>query len=365
MPLKPKPWIANAMPAPHGGPLAAEMEALGLSPEDVVDFSVNINPFGPPPGVREAVATAAMERYPDAEATGLRRLLASRLGVGTDNLMAGNGATELIRLAAQCYLGPGDTAIIPQPAFGEYEVACSLAGARVLKPWGREEAGFLPDVTVLVDMVRRNRSHVLFLGNPANPAGSYLDWGAIETLLDADPCCLVAVDEAFISFVEAAWPSPEFVRYPNLVLLRSMTKDYSLAGLRLGYTVASAPVTAVLRRGCPPWNVNAAALAAGEAALKEDGFLKDSMRRVREVKELLAAGLSGLGLTPVISPAPFIIVKVGDAARVRRSLLQQGILVRDCASFGLPDYIRLGPRPVADCRRLIKALAQVMRASHA
>jgi histidinol-phosphate aminotransferase len=280
--------------------------------------------------------------------------------VGTENLLAGNGATELIRLAAQCYIGPGDTAIIPQPAFGEYEIACRLAGARVLKPWGREEAGFLPDVTALVDIVKRYQSRILFLGNPANPAGSYLDRDTIETLLDADPCCLVAVDEAFISFVEAAWPSPELIRYPNLVLLRSMTKDYSLAGLRLGYTVASAPVTAVLRRGCPPWNVNTAALAAGEAALKEDGFLEDSMRRIREVRDMLAVGLSGLGLTPLPSPAPFIIVKVGDAAGVRRSLLRQGILVRDCTSFGLPDYIRLGPRPLADCQRLLEALAQVM-----
>jgi histidinol-phosphate aminotransferase len=341
------------------------METLGLSPQDVVDFSVNINTFGPPPGVREAVAAAAVERYPDAEATGLRRLLAARLGVNADNLLAGNGATELIRLVAQCYTGPGDTAIIPQPAFGEYEVACRLAGAKVLKPWGREEAGFLPDVTALVDMVKREQPSILFLGNPANPAGSYLDERAIETVLDADPCCLVVLDEAFISFVEAAWPSPRLVRYPNLVLLRSMTKDYSLAGLRLGYTVASAPVTAVLRRVCPPWNVNTAALAAGETALVQDRFLKNSMRKIREIRNRLAAGLSGMGLNPVPSPAPFIMVNVGDADGVRHSLLQQGILVRDCTSFGLPGHIRLGPRPEVDCRRFIKALAQVMGISRA
>jgi histidinol-phosphate/aromatic aminotransferase/cobyric acid decarboxylase-like protein len=125
------------------------VESLGLAPEEVVDFSVSINPFGPPPGVREAVASASVERYPDPEATGLRRLLASRLRVGMENLLAGNGATELIRIVAQCYLGPGDTALVPQPAFGEYEVACRLTGATALRPWAREEACFVPNVAEL------------------------------------------------------------------------------------------------------------------------------------------------------------------------------------------------------------------------
>jgi histidinol-phosphate aminotransferase len=361
------------------------MAALGLLPEEVVDFSVNINPFGPPPGVREAVASASVERYPDPEATGLRRLLASRLGVGLENLLAGNGATELIRLVAQCYLGPGDRALVPQPAFGEYEVACKLAGATVLKPWAREEAGFVPDVAELVALVRRHRPRALFLGSPTNPAGCYLGRAEIEALLEADTGCLVAVDEAFISFVEGAWPSPELLHHPNLVLLRSMTKDYALAGLRLGYAVASEEVIAVLRRACPPWNVNAAALAAGEAALMAEGFLADSMGRIREAREVLVAGLSGLsgglsalrspilrsdrtpseGLVPIPSPAPFLLVKVGDAAGLRRSLLRHGILVRDCASFGLPAYIRLGPRPVADCQRLIEALTRITEGSRA
>ncbi len=358
MPLTPKPWIGEAHPTTHGGPDVTEMEALGLSPEEVVDFSVNINPFGPPPGVREAVATAPVERYPDPEATGLRRLLASRLRVGMENLVLGNGATELIRVVALCYLGPGDTALVPQPAFGEYEVACKLAGAAVLKPWAREEAGFVPDVAGLVALVKQHRPRVLFLGNPANPAGCYLDRAAIEALVKADPGCLVAVDEAFVSFVEDAWPSLELLHHPNLVLLRSMTKDYALAGLRLGYAVAPTEVIAVLRRVCPPWNVNAAALSAGEAALKDEGFLTDSMKRIREAREVMATGLSGLGLAPVPSPAPFLLVRVGDAAGLRRFLLKQGILVRDCASFGLPGYIRIGPRPLADCQRLIEALAR-------
>lgn len=358
MSLRPKPWIAEVSPAAHGGPNADEMAALGLSPEAVVDFSVNINPFGPPPGVREAVAAAPVASYPDPEAAGLRRLLASRVGVGMGNLLAGNGATELIRLVALCYLSPGDTALVPQPAFGEYEVACRLAGAAVLKPWAREADGFVPDVAELVVLVSRHRPRVLFLGHPANPAGGYLGREAVEALLEASPGCLVAVDEAFVSFVEGAWPATGLLGYPNLVLLRSMTKDYALAGLRLGYAVAPEPVITVLRRACPPWNVNSAALSAGEAVLKDDCFLRDSMRKVREAREVLAAGLAGLGLAPIPSPAPFLLVRVGDAAGVRRALLREGILVRDCASFGLPGYIRLGPRPVADGRRLLGALAR-------
>ncbi|MEE9201584.1 MAG: histidinol-phosphate transaminase [Dehalococcoidia bacterium] len=363
--MTPKPWIGDARPAAHGGPDVAEMDALGLSPDGMMDFSVSINPFGPPPGVREAVASASVERYPDPEATGLRRLLASQLRVGTENLLVGNGATELIRLVAQCYLGPGDTALVPQPTFGEYEVACKLTGATVLRPWAQEESGFATDTAELVTLVRRHRPRVLFLGNPANPAGCYLSRAEIEALLEADTGCLVSVDEAFISFVEGAWPSTELLHHPNLVLLRSMTKDYALAGLRLGYAVAPEEVIAVLRRACPPWNVNAAALAAGEAVLRAEGFLSDSMGRVREARDVMTRGLSRMEMAPIPSPAPFLLVKVGDAAGLRRSLLRHGILVRDCASFGLPGYIRLGPRPVADCQRLIEALAAITEGSHA
>jgi histidinol-phosphate aminotransferase len=356
--LPPKPRMNKLVPPAHGGIDYPELEKLGISPEDVLDFSVSTNPFGPPPGIKEALAQASIERYPDSEATELGQSLAKKLNISPANLIIGSGSTELIRLVTTAYFGADVPVIIPQPTYGEYEISCQLVGARVLKQPTREEADFRLNVAEMVALIRKHRPKGVFLCNPNNPTGQYLSKEEVRKILSAAKDSLVILDEAYIAFTENTWSSVDLIDSGNLVILRSMTKDYALAGLRLGYAVAAESIISVLKRVRPPWNVSSVAQAGGIFALKADGYLDSCRLKINEAREFLVEGLKGLGLSPLPSETNFFLVKVGDAARFRQALLKKGILVRDCTSFGLPHYLRLAPRTIAECQRLLAVMKE-------
>ena len=357
--LRPKSNIEKLVTASHGGINYPELEKLGILPDKVLDFSVSTNPFGPPPGIETALRQASIDRYPDSDATELRLLLARKLGVNADNLIIGSGSTELIRLIATSYFGLDDTVIIPQPTYGDYEVACNLAGARVLRQPMPEVTGFQLNVGELIDLIRRHRPRGIFLCNPNNPTGQYLSGEEFKEITSSASESLLILDEAYIAFTADTWSSLDLIHRGNLIVLRSMTKDYALAGLRLGYAIAAEPIISVLRNVKPPWNVSSVAQKAGIYALEADGYLDTCRKNIKEAKDFLVAGLKGLGLAPLPSQTNFFLVKVGDAAGFRQALLRKGILVRDCTSFGLPDYIRLAPRSMAECQILLTAVKEV------
>jgi histidinol-phosphate aminotransferase len=176
---------------------------------------------------------------------------------------------------------------------------------------------------------------------------------------------LVILDEAYIAFTEKAWSSQDLVNHGHVVILRSMTKDYALAGLRLGYAIAAEPIISVLKRVRPPWNVNALAQKAGTLALNADSYLKECSSKIREAKDFLIKELERLGLSPLPSQTNFFLVRVGNATAFKQALLKKGILVRDCTSFGLPQYIRLAPRTLPECQKLIESIKEVGVLSHA
>ena len=359
--LQPKPNVAKMLPSRHGGIDYAELERLGISPQSVMDFSVSTNPFGPPPGIAAALSRAPVDRYPDSDATKLRLLLARKLKISPDNILVGSGSTELIRLVAAAYFGPGDPVVIPQPTYSEYEVACNLADARVLKMTMPEETGFRLKSAGFADFIKKHQPKGIFLCNPNNPTGQYLSASEVKEILSAAGDSLLILDEAYVAFTENAWPSLDLLPQDNLVILRSMTKDYALAGLRLGYAIAAEPVISVLERVKPPWNVSSAAQAAGVHVLQADGYLDACREKIKEAKQLLIAGLKDMGFAVLPSATNFFLVKVGHAARFRQALLGKGILVRECTSFGLPGYIRLAPRPLTECRLLLAAIKEVKR----
>ncbi len=189
--------------------------------------------------------------------------------------------------------------------------------------------------------------------------GYYLSREEVLEILSAAKDALVVVDEAYIAFTENAWTSLELIGWGNVVILRSMTKDYALAGLRLGYCIAPETIISALKRVIPPWNVSSVAQAAGIHALKADGYLEACRIKIKEAKEFLVEGLKVLGLSALPSQTNFFLVKVGDAARFRQALFKKGILIRDCTSFGLPDYIRLAPRTMAECQKLLAAIQEL------
>ena len=172
----------------------------------------------------------------------------------------------------------------------------------------------------------------------------------METLLTVSQDTLVIIDEAYIAFTKNSWAAVDLINAGNVIILRSMTKDYALAGLRLGYAMANESIISVLERVRPPWNVSSAAQAAGIAALRAEGYIESCAAKISQAKDFLVQELLKLDCAPLPSQTNFFLVKVKDATALRQGLLRQGVLVRDCASFGLPNYIRLSPRTMPECK---------------
>ena len=355
----------------HGGLNVAELESLGLRPEEVIDFSASINPLGPSLRALEAAQSVYLGAYPDPDCLKLREAIGEVLGVEPARVLPGNGSTELIHLLARAYLGPKDTAIIFAPTFGEYAAACRIQGVTPVtvfpptleiaeRPFHWDLPGALESIAVL-------RPSVVFLCNPNNPTGVYLGHDEVASIAGAlQGIGLLVLDEAYVSFVDQPWDSTPLLRSVtsdggNVALLRSMTKDYALTGLRLGYMLASEEIVERVRSFQYSWSVNAPAQAAGIAAIADREQVQKGREAVREGKEFLLKTARSLGLECAPCAANFLLLKVGRADELRRQLLtRHKVCVRDCASFGLPEYIRVGIRTMDDNRILADALKQVL-----
>jgi L-threonine-O-3-phosphate decarboxylase len=353
--IAPRRHVAALAPVPHGSIGDEELARLGLRRDQVVDFSTNTNPLGPSPAVLEAVRTAVWTHYPDDGATALRRAIAAREGVVPESVVVGNGSAELIWLVALAFLEPGQSAVVVGPTFGEYARAVRVAGGVVRELTARREDGLRPDLAAVAAVAASAR--LLFVCDPNNPTGVLLGADALARLARSRPETLIVVDEAYRPFLDEvpAWPTvPE-----NAVRLRSMTKDGALPGLRLGYALAAPPIARALEAVRPPWSVNAVAQAAGLAALADGGHVARARDEVRRARAYLTSELTRLGRPVLPSSANFLLVEVGDGAAVRAALLDHGVVVRDCASFGLPAHIRIGLRTLPECRRLVEAFERL------
>ena len=344
----------------HGGLDATELRAFGLRPGDVLDFSSNLNPLGTSEAVRRAAVSANLAAYPDRDSTILRDALAARIGVGADHLLVGNGSTELIHLLARAILQPGDRCLLFTPTFGEYEAAAMLAGADVHSFRAHEHNAFHWPIDAALDRIRELRPALAFLCNPNNPTGVYLDRETVERIRQAIGLDgLLVLDDAYATFVDQPWRTEPLIDGGNVAILRSMTKDHALAGVRLGYLIASPDVCAAGRALQPAWSVNAIAQEAGVAALDNGAHVEAARDVIRDAKAYLCARLNAMGLQVVPSTANFLLVEVGDGAHVRANLLRRGFAVRDCTSFGLPAHIRIAVRRRGECMRLIDALQEL------
>ncbi len=360
MPIKPRSQVLDVPLAVHGAPDAAELRRLGLHAAEVLDFSSNINAYGPSPAVREAIARTPLDRYPDNEAPALRAALAEHLGVSPQCILAANGSSELIWLAALAFLRPLDHVLILYPAFAEYERMAALTGAHVKSLLAKVENGFALSSSQIHAAIDSWQPRLVFLCNPNNPTGTVLGNLCIAFCAIKYTDTLFIVDESYSSFVPGLGSAA--ATRDNVLVLRSMTKDYALAGLRLGYAVGAEELIAALARMRPPWSVNAFAQAAGLAALRDQEHLQHSLELLAAAKSELMAALVVQGMEVLPSATPFFLVRVGDGAAVRRALLHKGILVRDCASFGLPEYIRICTRRPEKNARLVAALSEVTHA---
>jgi histidinol-phosphate aminotransferase len=349
---EPRREVIDLPAAVHGSLNFGELQGLGLRPEEVLDFSANINPYAPSCAVHEALAGVPLGQYPDRECLELIATLAEFLGVAPERVLAGNGVSELIWLAALAFVHQGSQVLILGPTFCEYARAAGLMGACVSTWQAQEETGFVFEPAEIAGCLESLRPQVVFLCNPNNPTGASLPAEVIAVWARQYVRTLFVVDEAYLPFAPGLASALAFAG-ENVLVLRSMTKDFGLAGLRLGYAVSDERVVALLRRVQPPWSVNALAQAAGVAALGDPTYRQRSLERLAWAKQELATGLARLGLPPVASAAHFFLVRVGDGGAFRQALLRRGVLVRDCASFGLPAHVRIAARRPEENERLL------------
>lgn len=357
MSIKPRSLLLNMPQAHHGAFDFAELERLGLHPEEIIDFSANINAYGPSPAVQKTLETVNYKDYPDRESLSLRRALETHLGIPMSQIIAGNGTAELLWLTAFAYLRPRDEALILAPTFGEYERVSRLMNARVSIYQADAKNDFAVDITEVAQRLRDVHYRVVFLCNPNNPTGQLLPLEAISAWAEAHPKTLFVVDEAYLPFANGAI-SALSLGLQNVLVMRSMTKDYALAGLRLGYAVGAPQAIDALQACRPSWNVNALAQAAGVAALQENVYLQKTLTQIFAHKKDFVHALKALGYQIVPSETHYFLIHVGNGKDFRSRILQKGIQVRDCASFGLPEYIRIATRLPAENERLLKAFAK-------
>ena len=329
------------IPYDAGPPLESLADELGRP--DLVRLSANENPLGPSPRAVAAVVreAARIHLYPDGGSTALRDALARRLGVRADQFVLGNGADELIALVAAAAFEPGDEVIVPEPSFEPYTIGATLAGARVVPS---PLAGYDTDL----DDVRRkvtDRTKAVMLCSPHNPATTIIPGPALLAFLEAlgADSPLVVLDEAYCDFCD----DPDYpdgvgllARHPRLIVLRTFSKIAGLAGLRVGYAVASTETIDRLDRVRAPYNVNRLGQVAALAALDDHEHLERTRRLVIEERAFLSVELTKRGYRFPRSHANFLLVAVPDPAALRARLLKAGILVRDGASLGFPGHLR-------------------------
>ena len=364
----------------HGTPDYAELDALGLDPSEVIYFSSNINPYGPPASVVEAVqneiSRSFLARYPDSRSQRLREKIGAYHGLPPDAVLVGNGTADLIWLLAHAY-GNNRQAAILSPTFSEYADGVVMAGGHpnylVLPGWQRVgRRRFAPAGTTLTQTRQELESAapwLVFICNPNNPTGEYLSPGELRYLWEGAPDALWVVDEAYAEFTEDPWSAAQWVmrgtngrarsaRGPGCIVLRSMTKDFALGGLRLGYLLAAPSIVERLQQAQPPWSVNNVAQLAGLVALDEMKWREETTARLRNDVYQLQEDLRGCGYAPLPTTVNYFLLPVGDASLIRDQLVESRMFVRDCTSFGLPEHIRIAARPPKENASLVETMSR-------
>ncbi len=346
-----------------GKPVSDVQRELGIT--DLIKLNQNENPLGPSPKA-VAAATAALAEvhtYPEGSTRVLRQRLAQLWDLPEDWFIVGNGSDEVFRLLAETYLTEADSAVVPTPSFAGYPLVIELMGARVVR------VPLLPSGTMDLDAMakaaRETNAKMIFLCRPNNPTGAVFAEELFPAFMaQVDPETLVIVDEAYREFDETPFDSRSFLQqYPNVVVTRTFSKIYGMAGFRLGYGVLRPELIAPFYTVRDPFSVNNLATAAGLAALDDTEHLERTRHLNREGKAFLYALFERLGLPYVPTQANFVLFDCGrPAADVYGALMHRGVLVRPCASFGLPNHIRVTVGTPAENARFAEALEVVLGA---
>jgi histidinol-phosphate aminotransferase len=350
--------IREIAPYVPGKPIEDVARELHLDPATIVKLASNENPRGPSPRVLAAIAAAAADitRYPDGNGFLLKAALAERLGVAPAQIVLGNGSNDILELATHAFLQRGDAAVFAQHAFAVYPLATQARGAIGIEVPAVDHGHDLPAMRAAITPATR----IVFVANPNNPTGTWIPPGELEAFIASVPRdVLVVLDEAYNEYLEPADRADSvrwLDRHANLLLSRTFSKAFGLAALRVGYAVTSEHVADMLNRVRQPFNVNSLAQVAAVAALGDTDYVEESRRLNRDGLRQLYAGLDAAGVSYLPSHGNFLLIRVGDAARVNAALLEQGIIVRPVTNYGLPEYLRVSVGLPAENARFLAAL---------
>jgi len=352
-------YVRSIAPYQPGKPISEVARELGLREENIVKLASNENPRGIGPRTRAAIEAAMAEvaRYPDGNGHDLKVALGRRYGVETGSIVLGNGSNDVLELVAHAFLGPGRAAVYSQHCFAVYPLATQARGARGIAVPAKSFGHDLEAMAAAID----DETYVVWIANPNNPTGTLLRADELEAFLRRVPeRVIVVIDEAYNEYLAPELKSETvkwMKRYPNLVVTRTFSKAYGLAGLRVGYAFAHPSVADVMNRVRQPFNVNSFALSAATAALDDMEFVArsfaDNLQGLRQIEE----GATRLGLDWIPPHGNFITVRVGKANEVFRRLLKRGVIVRPVAGYQLPEHLRITVGTAAENERFLAALA--------
>ncbi|MGB9094139.1 MAG: histidinol-phosphate transaminase [Gallionella sp.] len=355
------PYIRAIAPYQPGKPIAELERELGIT--GIVKLASNENPLGCSPraaaAMREAISTIAL--YPDGNGFELKDALSRRYGIEPSGIVLGNGSNDMLELAARAFLTVGDKAVYSAHAFAVYPLATQSVGATGISVPAIE---FGHDLKAILKTAVDQQAKLVFIANPNNPTGTFLSGAALLEFMRALPAnILVVLDEAYNEYLphEKRYDSVAWLaEFPNLIVSRTFSKAYGLAGLRVGYAFANAQVADMMNRVRQPFNVNSMAQAAAVAALQDAEFVQQSHAlNLRGMKQI-TNGLTGLGLAYIPSFGNFVSFRIGDAQHVYRRLLESGVIVRPIANYAMPEYLRVSIGLEAENEKFLSALTRIL-----
>ncbi len=359
-------YVRAIAPYQGGKPIEELARELGLEPDAIVKLASNENPLGMPESARAAIARATeLGRYPDGNGFELKKALSSKVGVAMEWLTLGNGSNDILELAASTMLAPGTSAVYAQHSFAVYALATQARGARAIVVPARD---YGHDLDAMLAAIAPD-TRVVFVANPNNPTGTFIPHERVKAFIARVPAhVLVVLDEAYNEYLppELRFETSAWVKeHANLLIVRTFSKIFGLAGLRVGYGIAQAELTDLLNRVRQPFNVNVLAQVAAIAALNDTGFQQRSFEVNQRGMKQLVDGFSALGLQTVPSFGNFVLVKVGPAAKVYQALLERGVIVRPVANYGLPEWLRVTIGLPEENAKLLQALPAALAAARA
>ncbi len=355
-------YIRAIAPYQGGKPISELAREMGLNEADIVKLASNENPLGISPKAQMAIddAIADIARYPDGNSFALREVVSRKFNVAANQIVFGNGSNDILELAARAFLGQGAESIYSQHAFAVYPLVTQAVGAKGIvvpaKDYAHDLAGFAKAISP--------KTKLIFIANPNNPTGTLIKKDALRAFIHAVPGnVLILLDEAYDEYLSDEHKSEAIswlAEFPNLIISRTFSKAYGLAGLRVGFGLMHAEVADMLNRVRQPFNVNSIAQVAAIASLADEDFVARSYAANQAGMAQLTQGFQKLGLEYIPSHGNFVSFKVKDAAQVNQKLLQNGVIVRPIANYEMPDYLRVSVGLFSENSRFLEVLEKII-----